>query len=83
MAKIKESTLARNPRTGEVEFLAKGSTAPAWAAQAITNPAVLDQPKPEETATVPEGDAGEQDAGSQDPPAQPEGGTAKSTSAKK
>ena len=83
MAKIKESTLARNPKTGEVEFLAKGSTAPAWAAQAISNPAVLDQPKPEETATVPEGGDGEQDGGSQDPPQQPEGGTAKSTSAKK
>lgn len=83
MAKIKESTLARNPRTGEVEFLAKGSTAPAWAAQAITNPAVLDQPKPEETATVPEGGDGEQDGGPQDPPQQPEGGTSKSTTAKK
>ena len=83
MAKIKESTLARNPKTGEVEFLAQGSTAPAWAAQAITNPAVLDQPKPEETATVPEGDDGEQDGGTQAPPQQPEGGTAKSTTAKK
>lgn len=83
MAKIKESTLARNPKTGEVEFLAKGSTAPAWAAQAISNPAVLDQPKPEETATVPEGGDGEQDGGAQDPPQQPEGGTAKSPTAKK
>lgn len=60
MAKIKESTLARNPSTGEVEFLEKGSTAPGWAAKVITNPAVLDQTRRTSAATE-EPDKGAED----------------------
>lgn len=83
MAKIKASTLARNPKTGEVEFLEKGATAPAWAVQVITNPAVLDQPKPvEETPESPDSGDGEQSGGAEETP-EPEGGAAKRTTTAK
>ncbi|MGX5360084.1 hypothetical protein [Kocuria sp. KH4] len=62
MAKIKASTLLRNPTTGAVEFLKEGSTAPAWAVKAITNPDVLDQPKRTAAKTEETGADGEDKA---------------------
>ena len=46
MAKIKASTLLRNPADGEIVFLREGENAPAWAEALISNTDVLESDKP-------------------------------------
>lgn len=46
MAKIKASTLLRNPADGEIVFLREGENAPAWAEDLISNTDVLEADKP-------------------------------------
>ena len=69
MAKIKASTLLRNPADGEIVFLREGENAPEWAAKLITNPGVHPQPKadePEADGTQDEDPKGAEADGTQD-----------------